>query len=250
MWSSPALASLLLAPVLLIADEGAPPPASKEPAALALLARAESWMGGRPSFEGLRYLRFQYEIRSGVVSKSRRIVLWDIRKERVRFEMETTRGTLVVLADMKAKTGVAFENGEAVAESDQLAVVNRAYGYALNDIRWLALPWLARSPNAELRLMAPLDRDGVVSERLEVKLDEDVYRLLIARETGEIRGWEWRPAALPEEQPALEFTWEEWKELEGVKWSTERSQVGGIQKIVFTELSSPRNVDEAVFEGL
>ncbi|MFG0316816.1 MAG: hypothetical protein ACF8XB_06050 [Planctomycetota bacterium JB042] len=224
------------------------PAAPKAPEAVALLERAQQWMGGREAYDGVRYLKFRYDIRDGVVSKSRRDILWDRKEERVRFGMETTRGTLVVLLDLRGKSGVAFENGERLPEKDRAAVVNRAYGYALNDIRWLVLPWRAMEPDVELRLAPRIERDGVVSERVEAILDGDLYRLHVAPGTGEIRGWEWKPSALPEDQPPLEFTWEGWAETGGVKWSTERGQVGGTQRIVFTGLETPRQVPDAEFE--
>lgn len=226
------------------------PPARRDPEAVKWLERALSHFLGPRRLEEVGALRFTYEIREGVVTKSVRTTTFEVRGSRIRFDLDSKRGHLTVVADAADGRGVALENDRPVPERDREPVVERALGYAMNDVTWVTLPYRAADPSVALLLGEDLVRDGRRSKRLRFTIQGDRFALLVHEDDARIHGFEWRPHRMPENVPDFEFSCEGRALFDGLALFTEYHQAGGVQAVFVRDVRVFDEVPEEVFAAL
>jgi len=224
--------------------------------AKAVAAGVRGAVGGASALDAIPAVQFDFVIAAGDQEVRRRI-LFDREGARLRIELPTGRGKVVVLLDVEADKGVALLDSKPVGVDDQAGL--QAYGRKLaeNDLGWLLLPWRITDPGMYLGLLD----DEVLGERkcrvLEVIPPEQLpippgrrYVIHVDAETFEVVRVAFATEKMKADQPPLVFDWAGWKTLGEARFSTERAQVGGIQKIRIENLSIVEVIDEGLFEGL
>jgi hypothetical protein len=182
------------------------------------LAEAVFHASGGESLATLRTLEFTFS-----VGKDGKLLMgakhhWDLRA-----------GTdTVAWMDRRATANVYAENTDADAQE--------AYRRWVNDSYWLLAPFKLRDPGTKLRHLGEQLVDGRKYEVLELSFDSvgltpgDKYNFYIDPATHLVRRWDYMPNA----DKKISGTWDEYKDFNGLKLSTEHQF--GDKRIYFTEI--------------
>lgn len=235
-------------------------PGRSDPQAILLVENLWETLGGRRAYAAIEYLQFAIRYDVGDVTRTSRGHLWDRRENRVRFNMQTRRGDLVVQFDLRSQAGVALENREPIPAADLAGVVQRARDWFGDDAHLMVMPWRLEDPGVELALGEDEVRGERVLKRLVVRSNGadwlgpgDRYEVLIDVKSGYPVEWEFHYARRPEEtedpQPVT-FVVGGWLEKNGVRFPTRFQEVGADRAIRIVELETPPVIEDSQFAAL
>jgi len=250
------LAMILAGPATVYAQESTTPvperafdPKGSDPAAVALVDRMWTALGGRKAYDSIDYICFTSSRLDAEVTLSSHTLCWDRRQDRVRLEMRTNRGELVVLLRLREGKGSAFENDEPVPEADQGGVVQHARRLCEDDLYWLLMPWRLKDPGVHLRVAGEIERGGRKLARVQVTMDpggwldpEKLFHVALDPEDGRLVEWSWpRPEAGGGTSEVV-FAWADWVERSGVQFCSRQQEFDGSIQVVHEPIETPETL--------
>ena len=225
-------------------------PSGSDPAAVALVDRVWKLLGGRSAYEAINYVQFTASRLEGSESLSSHTILWDRREDRVRLQMQTRRGELLVFLRMRDGAGTAFENGEVVPEEDRSGVVNHARALCEDDLYWLLMPWRLKDPGVHLHSAGEVERDGARLKRVRVTMDPggwlgpgQLFHIAVDPRDGRLVEWSWPRTEADGGSDEVIFTWADWVQRSGVQFASVRQQVGGTLRVLCRPIETPEAIE-------
>lgn len=212
-------------------------------------------MGGKSVYEKARFVRFTWASeREGSIQTERHHV-WDRYTGDYVFEMveSKTGDTLKVLFNVETREGIALRNGEPVADEENGALVERAYGAFINDTYWLLAPTKLEDYGARLTYVGHEGEDEEEGSHLIILylfFDKDVgltpgdkYWFYVDHH-GQIARWRYRLQGGQEG----EWVWSEERDCGmGLTLATRKTSLDGTRAIVFPEVVLTDQMDTAIF---
>lgn len=226
------------------------------PEAKAVAAGVRGAVGGSDALDAIDALEFDFVIAAGD-QEIRRHILFDRAGARLRIEVPTARGQVVVLLNVETDKGVALLDSVPVESKEQLGLQSYGRKLAENDLGWLLLPWRINDAGIYLGLLD----DEKIGERacrvLEVIPSQQLplppglrYVMHVDAQTFEPVRVAYVTEGMRKDQSPLVFDWGGWKTLGEARFCTEWVQVGGVQRIHVRNLTVVDAIDEKLFEGL
>lgn len=221
--------------------------AGSDAKAVALADQVIKNMGGYEAWNKTRYIawtwRNQYHI-------------WDKFENRYRLE----RGdTLVVIADLNTKEGVAYRNGEEIKDpARRQKLITGMYPSWANDSYWLAMPFKLKDSGVTLKYKGEgKTQTGADADLIEVTFKgvgvtpDNRYILAIDKASGLITEWSFfRNYA--DEKPSFTRTWTDYQQYGKIKLASSRgdaavnmSNIAVTQNIPAEVFNSPTPVNKA-----
>lgn len=227
----PALALLLALPGGTIAAQG-------DAEAIRLAERTLDAMGGADAWNSTRYLTWNFD--------GRRLHHWDRFTGDVRMEADS----VLVLMNVKARTGRAWVNGEEVTDAEALAThLETGYAWWINDSYWLVMPYKLLDDGVILRSAGESDlADGRAADLLVVTFDsvgltpQNRYDVWIARDTGWVEQWAYYPDA-QDPEPRFTRPWAGWKRFGSILLATDHGRATD------WAIDAPAELPRALFES-
>jgi len=227
--------------------------------ALAVVEQMMEAMGGEAAWQQARYLRFDWAVERDGKQVAYVRHLWDRYDGRYRVEWTSREGKqLEAFFNVNTRTGRVFVNGEPARDEDEQKYLDQAYGRFINDSYWLLMPWKLKDPGVKLEYVSETTLDGQKYDLVHLSFASvgltpgDHYWAYINRRTHLMDRWayflqdfEGRPAL----DKATAWEWRDWGMVGRIRLAREKVQVEGKARIHFPVLSSPRDVDDSVFES-
>ncbi len=224
----------------------------------------EAQVGGKDALDGVRYLRFDFEVtvNDNVVYVARH--LWDRTTGRYREEWELFGEGAQAVFNVNSEGGRAFRNGQEVGSDEQAEILEQARYNYLNDNYWLLLPWKLTDPGVMLsRLKHTLD-DGVEYDVLHLKFEDgvgessgDEHWVFVNPESGQIERTAYFLERFEKDEPSLEeatvWSWGNWVDVNGATFAKTRKVLRTVHdpfesaSSEITLLAILDDVDDAVF---
>ena len=224
--------------------------AGSDAKAIALADKVIQNMGGYDAWNNTRYIawtwRNQYHI-------------WDKFQNRYRLE----RGdTLVVIADLNTKEGVAYSNGKEIKDPDRRnKLITGMYPSWANDSYWLALPFKLKDSGVTLKYKGEgKTQTGTDADLIELTFKgvgvtpDNRYILAIDKTSGLITEWSFfRNYA--DEKPTFTRPWTDYHQYGKIKLASSRgdapmgmNNIAVTQKIPDEVFNSPTPVNKALIK--
>ncbi len=198
-------------------------------------------VGGVKRLQDVKLIVFDFLVTENDSVRTKRSHRWD-RASNVDF-VEWSEGDSMrfrVELETATRSGKAFLNDEALTiPNDVDAAVQRAYAMFINDAYWLLAPFKLQDPGVSLKYQGLKTENDASHEIITLLFDgvgltpENQYDLYIDPNSNLIKFWDYKPT---ENAPATRFSWENWVELEGMKFSTEHSFAEGRRKVKIENL--------------
>ena len=186
-----------------------PPPASADELAAAVMKAS-----GADAWPKVTRVKFTFDFGKGARSHD-----WDVKNHT---DTVTSNGKT-----MTAKLNGSHDNPDA----------KNAFGAWTNDTYWLMAPLKVMDPGVHRTLKPDETIDGKTYHVLHLSFDHvgmtptDQYNLFVDPETNLVRHWDYIPAKGQQRR----FTWDEYKDFNGLKLSTEH-KINGNPAIKLTDI--------------
>jgi hypothetical protein len=172
---------------------------------------------------------------------------WDKWSGDFRWESDS----LLVLMNIKSRTGRVWVDGEEVPDGEQKAqILDRAYARWINNSYWVIMPFKLLDPGVNLTYVGmDTSMAGQITDVIELTFDnvgltpENKYHVYIDRESGMVCQWGYYESR-EDPEPSIVTPWNEWKDYDGVWMSTGRGSEGR----AVSRVSLPENLPRSVFE--
>ncbi len=224
-------------------------------------------MGGSQSLDGIRYLRFDFEVEVNGDQVYTGRHLWDRESGRYRQEWDLFGEQAQALFNLNTRIGSAYRGGEEVDDAEREELIEQAYYNHLNDSYWLLMPWKMTDPGAHLSSLGRDSIDGKPYDVLHLSFDEgvgessgDQHWLFINPETSMVERTGYFLERFEIDEPSLDeatiWEWSDWTETGGVKFARNRRVLSTVHDPFETAQSrvtlvvALEDVDDAVFESL
>ncbi len=204
--------------------------------------KAYDAMGGAAAFAALPVLRYNFGFDRGGERTVRNKHLWN--KHTGDYRMEYTDGqdsSFVILFNVDTREGTVYLNGEAVADEENNARLERAYSSFINDSYWLVAPMKMMDPGVN-RAMAT-DSSDAETDVLHLSFEGvgltpgDQYWMYVDKASGQLNRWAFVLQGNPD-APARAFDWTDYKTFEtpaGPLSFSERKQSVGAPFALLTD---------------
>ncbi|MEM7369216.1 MAG: hypothetical protein AAF587_11500 [Bacteroidota bacterium] len=197
-------------------------------------------MGGRSAWDQTRFIKWTFF--------GFRTLTWDKLEGRVRIEIP--RDSAVYLVNVFTKQGKAWEKGQAVTDSDSLALrMKKAESIWINDSYWLVMPFKLKDSGVTLKHLGEGSTAAGPAELLELTFKEvgvtpqNKYHVWVDKQTHLVNQWAFFRNA---DDPDARFTmpWLDYTPHGEILLSGDR----GERKL--ENISVSQSMDDAVFEAL
>ena len=243
-----------------------PTPAPEPSGAGAGAERPEAWvdrlwarLGGKDAYDRIRGLRFTFEVEQGDHIYTSRTWLWDRERNRVRMDAGEGDGQITIQIDLATGRGVALVGGvraEDPAEEEESVDYARDRFWSADSF-WLLLPWKLRDPGVRLELLDDYEVEGRPHKVIEMTFEPgtgvtsgDRFHLFLDAESAELTRFAFHLQSMREDQEMSIFDWDEWVEVAGVRFSTERRMRVPPQRVLIRGLEALDVIDESLFGEL
>lgn len=214
--------------------------AGSDAKAVALADKVIKNMGGSEAWNKTRYIawtwRNQYHI-------------WDKYENRYRLE----RGdTLVVIADLDTKAGIAYRNGEEIKDAArQQKLVSSMYASWANDSYWLAMPFKLKDSGVTLKYKGEgKTQAGADADLIELTFKgvgvtpDNRYILAVDKNAGLITEWSFF-RNYTDEKPAFTRVWTDYQPYGKIKLAASR----GDAAVNMSNIAVTQNIPAEVFNS-
>lgn len=230
---------LALAPAAFAAaaDSSAAPVDSSrlsDPKAVQIAELVMRSLGGRERWQKLTGLRWTFQTATHDTVRVTRRHAWNRVDGWHRLSGTTREGDeFLFLHRLHSGEGSAWMDGNPVQGDSLAKLLQRADGLWTNDAYWLLMPYQLRDPGVILKY-AGTERNGdTLYDRLAITFDRpggaggDRYWIAVNRATRRIEKWEY--VLEGDQPPARAWTWEGWKQLDGLWFSTVKRGANGLE---------------------
>ncbi len=243
--------------------EGAACVASPGDSAAVYACALESSLGGRSSWDGMRYVSFRWIVeRDGEVLADREHS-WD-RYEgtyRIAFEREGVSNLSIFnvqeLREVEGlgsvPSGRAWRGGAELEGSAVDSTLRTGYATFINDTYWALMPWKWQDPGVHLEYEGTRTlADGADYPAIRLSFDEglgvteDVYWGYIDPGTGLLAAWQYHLDG--NDAPGDVIWWSDWEEIGGIQFATTRRRDSGERFIYFEDVVFSETVPAGRFD--
>lgn len=234
----------------------APPPESREPAAVAVAQRTLTAMGGPQAFAGLRTLTFDFVVERDGKEVARYHHVWDRWDGRYRVEGTNREGkqVLTLFNVQKPGTGRSWLDGRELDGEELKKALEKGYGRFINDSYWLLMPSKMLDPGVNLASEGEIEKDGKSFDVVRLTFGDsvgltpkDTYWAYVSKESGLMERWEMVLTG-QEAKDRSAYTWTDWQDIgAGIRLALTKTAVGGGAVIRFDHVSGSTTANDAAF---
>lgn len=206
--------------------------------------KAYDALGGPNAWASVPYLRFDFASGDETSRTVHASHLWDRTTGDYRVEMQAGEdSTYVALFNVNTRDGDVYLDGQAVDESTEQEMLERAYRRFINDSYWLLMPVKMMDPGVT-RTYLP-DSSTAEMDVLRLSFDDvgltpgDQYWVYIDNNTGRVDKWAFHLQNHPPDHVPTPIQWRGYKSIETPTGSIEVSE----RKIRNGSITYTDNVD-------
>jgi hypothetical protein len=228
------------------------PHASSDTRALEIADRVMTALGGKPAWDGTRYLRFGFgtERDGKFVGRTH---TWDKWEGRYRVEGTTREGQpFLTLMNLNTKDGSAWLDGKKLEGAELKSALERAYGMWVNDTYWLLMPYKMRDPGVILAYAGEeKGANGAMYDKVKLTFDNvgltprDTYWVWVNHATGMVDRWDF--VLKGEAVPPTTYAWTGWKKHGNIMLAGERTNPADNRKLLLPGIAVLESVPDSVF---
>lgn len=209
-------------------------------------------VGGKSKFDKSRYFQFDFAVKRDGKAGVPRKHLWDRYTGDYRFESSDATGKkTLVLLNVNSKEGKVYIDDVLKQGAEADGLLKKAYGAFINDTYWLMVPLKLQDEGVNTELKENETVDGVLCNVIHLNFDKvgltpgDQYWLYVNDKSGEIIQWKF---LLQNQTSESVFKWSPYQDLgNGLKLSTEKTNINGSNTIYFPVAKVLRKVDKNIF---
>ena len=201
-------------------------------------------LGGKENWDNTHYISWNFF--------GRRLHVWDKWSDRDRFEEKD----LVVLLNLNARTGHAWQEGQEITQPDSLKKkVDHAYAAWINDGYWMFMPYKLRDPGVTLKYKGEgLTLEGKTADILQLTFEnvgltpQNKYHVYVDKKSNLVIQFDYFRNA-SDDKPTIQAPWKNWKKYGHILLSNDRGKNRKMTDVaVFDTLpewvfKSPKSVD-------
>ena len=205
--------------------------AESDAKAIAIADATMAAMGGRQAWDNTRHITWRFF--------GNRLHVWDKYTGNHRFENDD----LVVLSNLDTGTGRAWNAGEEITDSDQLAKsISQAKGAWINDAYWLVMPYKLKDSGVTLKYVGEkADSAGNACDVLQLtfqavgRTPDNKYHVFVNQQTQLVSEWTyWKDYAVDE--PRSLGPWNNWQRFGKILLADDHGKRSHTDIAVFDQL--------------
>ena len=199
---------------------------ASDPRAVKIADQVMAALGGKGRWDGLRYLRWTFEVSVNDTLRPGRRHLWDKHSGWHRVDGTNRAGqTYCYIENLNDSTGMAWVNGQPIEGDSLKKLMRSAHGQWINDSYWLLMPYKLRDPGVTLTYDGEeKDSTGALCDRIGLSFENvgmtpgDRYWVTVDRATHRVVRWD--HLLQGGQPPPTPWTLEAWEQHGGLWFST------------------------------
>lgn len=211
-------------------------------------------MGGRKALDEMRFLGFDFVVRQGAQTQTRRSHLWDRYEGRCRVEATVDDTPMIYLFNTNdLSSGTVFEGARGGGRPATPEEIQRAYAWHINDTYWLLSATKLLDPGTNLRYDGEYTIENVNCPTLELSFDpgvgltpQDRYWFHLDPETWRPRAWSF--VLKGKDVPPTVAYWSRWEPAGDLLLPVQFDLAGNDRSIQMERLFVYGQVDDRLFE--
>lgn len=201
---------------------------NSDPEAIAIADSVMFAMGGRKSWDNIRFIKWNF---------GKRDLLWDKQTGNVRIQVPSD--STIFLVNVQQDTGSVFIKGEEVTDKDSLnKLITQAKSIWINDSYWLVMPFKLKDSGVTLKhLRQDTLPSGQQADVLELTFEDvgvtpqNKYQVYVDKSDNLVKQWAYFAKA-SQEKPSAVWPWDNYNDIAGTKFSYNRSDNRGPKDLV------------------
>lgn len=210
-------------------------------AAIAVADQVMEAMGGRMKWEHTRYFYWDFF--------GKRQLTWDKLGNKVR--IDSPGDSTVYFVNTIDKTGKVYKNSKEIADPEELGrLLQKGYEMWINDSYWLVMPFKLKDSGVTLNYAREdTTMKGATSHVLQLTFEnvgvtpQNKYEVWVDKSDSLIKQWAFYKEATQDSASAI-WPWDNYKDFNGIKISTDRSDKSGPRNV-----EVPESVSEEIFQN-
>ena len=201
---------------------------ASDPEAIAIADNVMRALGGRQSWDRLRYVKWNF---------GNRQLFWDKHSGNVRIHIPAD--SAVFLVNVREDTGTVFVKGKEITRADSLRpMIEKAKRIWINDSYWLFMPFKLKDSGVTLKhVRSDTLPSGNQAYVLQLTFDsvgvtpQNKYEVYVDKTDNLVKQWAYF-ANSSQEKPNAVWPWDNYHDLAGLKISYNRSDNRGPKDVV------------------
>lgn len=220
--------------------------AKSDEKALAIADQVMAAVGGEAAWAKVKQIKWSEQIVVNGQPIARYRHAWDRWNGRHQFTLlDAQDNENVAMYEIFSDVGSGMANGRPASRADTKAMIKQARERWAEDTYLLFMPMKLKDPGVHLKYVEERREEGQETAKydvIQVTFDAgvgphpgNVYFVVVDKETHLPAVVEWVPEGKPENF-RLGYKWDKWVEVNGIKFATERRNLGADEAILFGDI--------------